>query len=123
MTLRECIDNVDAMKPNQYSIEDKVRWLAEVEHSIYVDIILTHRFIKPIRYSKYTVDDMDKELIAHFPYDKLYPAYIKMKIDEENQETQRYNVSATLFNAYFDDYAKHVNKNHMPKGRNAYHIY
>ena len=129
MTLRECIDQVDKMKPNKYSEEDKVRWLSEVEHSVYHDIILTHkppRFKKPeewVRYSQFTTDDMDKELIAPFPYDNLYPAFLKMKIDEENQETARYNVSAVMFNSYFDNYAKHINLTRMPAGRNAYHIY
>ena len=130
MTLRECIDQVDKMKPNQYTEEDKIRWISEVEHSVFYDIIVTHR--RPwwrhkkdemVRYSPYTTEDMDKELIAPFPYDSLYTAYLKMKIDEENQETQRYNASATLFNAYLDEFAKHINKTRMPVGRNAYHIY
>ena len=28
MTIKECIDLVDNVKPNQYSIEDKVAWLS-----------------------------------------------------------------------------------------------
>lgn len=126
MTIRECIDNVDTMKPNQYPEEIKVRWLSEVEHSVFNDIIKTHWLPRKERkkvFSPYTLEDMDEELIAPFPYDVLYPAYIKMKIDEENQETDRYNVSATLFNSYFEEYARHINKTRRPVGRNAYHIY
>ena len=129
MTLRECIDQVDKVKPNQYSEEIKVRWLNEVEYSVFHDILLTHK--PPLwkkkenwaKYTEYSMEDMDKTLLAPFPYDSLYPAFIKMKIDQENQETDRYNVSATMFNAFFDDYAKHINKTRMPVGRNAYHIY
>ena len=129
MTIREAIDNIDANKPNQYSESDKVTWLSSLDYSIYHDILLTHQFPfwkkkeDIVSYSPYTIEDMDKKLIVPFPFDKLYPAYISMKIDEMNQETQRYNVSATMFNAYYDDYAKHINKTRRPLGRNAFHIY
>ena len=48
------------------------------------------------------------------PYDRLYPAYLKMKIDGENGETARYNNSAALFNSYMMEYRKYYNKTHMP---------
>lgn len=127
MTIRECIDNIDANKPNQYTDADKITWLSQLDYSILNDIILTHKFnffdkvIAPFR--PYRADDMDKELIAPFPYDVLYPAYLSMKIDELNQETARYNNSATMFNAYYEDYAKHINKTHEPLGMRPFQIY
>lgn len=130
MTVREAITQADGLRPNQYSQEDKIRWLSEVEHSVFTDIILTHEIpfflIKEKEIPEYhplTKDDLDRELIAPYPYDKLYPAFIKMKVDENNMETDRYNASATLFNSYLDDYGKHINKTRKPLSRNAYHIY
>lgn len=128
MTVREAIVQTDGLRPNQYTEEDKLRWLSECEHSVYEDIILTHEiplpFLKKFKvWHPFTEENMDEEMIVPYPFDKLYPAFLKMKIDEENQETQRYNVSAQMFNAYLEDYAKHINKFRKPVGRNRYHIY
>jgi hypothetical protein len=62
-------------------------------------------------------------LIAPSPYDRLYTAYLKMKIDEENGETARYNNSATMFNSYLLEYKKHYNKTHMPLQKNTMKIF
>lgn len=123
MTLRECIDKLDSLKPNQYSEEEKVRWLAFLEANIYNDLILTHDFGEVIEYTPYTVDDLDKELIAQFPYDEVYLSFLKMKVDEENQETTRYNNSAMLYNSHLDNYAKYVNKNYKHKSRPPFRFY
>jgi hypothetical protein len=37
-----------------------------------------------------------------------------MQIDGENGEMPRYNNSASIFNAYMNEYRKHYNKTHMP---------
>ena len=125
MTLRECIDKVDGLKPNQYSVEEKVKWLASLESNIYTDIILSHEFKRDDQrsYEPYTTEDMDVEMIAKFPYDEVYVAYLKMKIDEENQETARYNNSASLFNAHLDNFAKYINKTHRPKNHAHFRFY
>lgn len=115
MTIREVIDRLDGLKPNQYQDEDKLRWLSDLDQQIYTDILLTHEFEGELKeFVPYTIDDMDHSLIVKRPYDELYVAYLKMKIDEENAETGRYNNSATMFNAYYDNFAKYWNKTHLP---------
>lgn len=131
MTVREAITQTDGLKPNKYSIEDKLRWLSEVEYSIFDDLVKRYKspfpfpipFEIPKPFKPFTEEDMEKELYAPFPFSNIYPAYLKMKIDEENQETDRYNASATLYNYYYDEYAKHINKTRRPKGKNAFRIY
>lgn len=115
MTLQEAIDRIDGLKPNQYQVEDKVRWLSDLDMNIYRDVILTH-WHKPDKklFMGYTMEDLDTKLIADDPYTELYVAYLGMKIDEYNNETQRYNNSATMFNAYYENYAKHINKTRRP---------
>lgn len=113
MTIKEAIDKVDGLKPNQYETEDKVEWLSSLDHQIYTDILLTHEG-EASEFKPYTVDDMDRKLIVDAPYTEVYTAYLKMKIDEENAETGRYNNSAILFNAYYDNFAKYWNKTHLP---------
>lgn len=120
MTIRECIDGVDNVKPNQYSDEDKVLWLSFLDGIIINDVIKTHEGYEGQHdlFSVYSVDDMSAVMIAEPPYDVLYDAYLKMKIDEANGETARYNNSATMFNSYLDAYKRYYNKYHMPYQKN-----
>ncbi|MEE0899238.1 MAG: hypothetical protein U0L88_16645, partial [Acutalibacteraceae bacterium] len=62
----------------------------------------------------YTEDKLSVPLIVASPYDRLYPAYLKMKIDGENGETPRYNNSVAEFNAYLMEFRRYYNKTHLP---------
>ena len=120
MNIKECIDNVDNVKPNQYGIEEKVDWLSYLDGIIINDVLKSHEGYdnRYDNFEGYSADKLSVSLIAKAPYDRLYTAYLKMKIDEENGETARYNNSARMFNAYFDDYRKYYNKTHMPLQKN-----
>jgi hypothetical protein len=116
MTIQECIDMVDNQKPNQYSRRDKVMWLSFVDKTIINDVLRTHEGYdgRYDNFVEYTEDQVTKTLIVESPYDRLYPAFLKMQIDGENGEMARYNNSASIFNAYMLEYQKHYNKTHMP---------
>lgn len=122
MKIIEAINRVDALKPNQYTSEQKLTWLSELDARIYNDILCTHED-NPLE----TIPEEDEEetaifpytdeetaLIAEFPYDCMYVSYLQAKIDEANEETQRYQVSAAMFNAQYDDFARFYNRTHMP---------
>lgn len=116
MTIKECIDNVDNIKPNEYSVEDKVQWLSFIDLIIVNDVLKTHEGYdgRYDDFTGYSADKLSEPLIVPSPYDRLYTAYLKMKIDGENGETARYNNSASLFNSYMMEYRKFYNKTHMP---------
>lgn len=143
MRIRDAIDRVDAVKPNTYPLDEKIRWLSYIDGIIKTDTIDCHEkrrhhpFIHKIDTEKpleeqiqpeereeintfYTSEDMGKKLLAPYPYDELYVAYLKMKIDEENGETQRYNNTATMFNSYYSDYIQAYHRTHKPK---VHHIH
>ena len=124
MTIKECIDLVDNVKPNQYSIEDKVQWLSFIEGIIINDVIKTHEGYENEyeEFAGYSADRLGQKLLVEMPYDNLYVAYLKMKIDEENGETARYNNSSTMFNSYMAAYKKHYNKLHIPLQMNRMNI-
>lgn len=116
MTIKECIDIVDNLKPNQYTIKDKVSWLTFIEEIIINDVIKTHEGYdgRYDGFTGYTEGKLSVVLIVPSPYDRLYTEYLKMMIDKENGETTRYNNSAASFNTYMSEYRKHYNKTHMP---------
>jgi hypothetical protein len=116
MTIKDCIDIVDNIKPNQYTIKDKVMWLSFIEEIIINEVLKTHEGYdgRYDNFEGYSEDKLSIPLIVQSPYDRLYTAYLKMKIDDENGETTRYNNSAALFNTYMLEYRKYYNKTHMP---------
>ncbi len=116
MTIKDCIDRVDNIKPNQYTIREKVMWLSFIEKSIINDVLKTHEGYDG-RYDSfegYSEDKLSVTLVVPFPHDELYVEYLKMMIDKENGEIARYNNSAVSFNSYMTEYKKHYNKTHMP---------
>ena len=116
MTIKECIDIVDNKKPNLYSLKDKVMWLSFIDEIIINDVLKTHEGYdgRYDDFAGYSESSLSVPLIVPSPYDRLYTAYLTMKIDSENGETARYNASAQLFNTYMMEYRKHYNKTHMP---------
>lgn len=131
MTLLECITRVDSVKPNAYTVDEKVRWLSYLDASIKKQIIDIHEADivveeetetgeeiennEEVKGLPYSCDRLTDELIVPFPYDELYVAYLKAKIDEENGETARYNNTATSFNMLLSEFAKAYNREHTPK--------
>ena len=116
MTIKECIDIIDNLKPNQYSTKEKVMWLSFIDEIIINDVLKTHEGYdgRYDDFTGYSEDKLSVPLIVPSPYDRLYPAYLKMKIDGENGETARYNNSAAEFNAYMMEYRKYYHKTHLP---------
>lgn len=116
MTIKECIDAVDSLKPNQYTLRDKVQWLSSVDEGIINDVLKTHEGYdgRYDDFTGYTEDNLTLPLIVQSPYDRLYTAFLVMKIDLENGEIPRYNNSLTIYNSYMMEYRKYYNKTHMP---------
>lgn len=116
MTIQECIDIVENLKPSQYSTPDKVMWLSFIDAIIINDVLKTHEDYdgEYDTFVGYSPDHTDVALVVPSPYDRLYTAYLCMKIDEVNGETARYNNSATLFNSYLMEYKKYYNRTHLP---------
>jgi hypothetical protein len=116
MTIKDCIDIVDNIKPNQYTIKEKVMWLSFIEQIIINEVLKTHEGYDG-RYDDfegYSEDKLSVTLIVPAPYNRLYTEYLKMQIDRENGEIARYNNSMTTYNTYMMEYRKHYNKTHMP---------
>lgn len=116
MTIKECIDIVDNIKPNQYTIKEKVMWLSFLDETIINDVLKTHEGYdgRYDLFEGYTEDKLSVKLIVPSPYDRLYTAYLKMRIDCENGETARYNNSQQVYDTFYMEYRKHYNKTHMP---------
>lgn len=123
MKIKEAIDRADGFKPNQYSEEDKVKWLSDLDYQIYFEVLCEHEPVPKDGFVPYSIDDINKELIVGEPFTDLYVDYLKMKVDEANEETARYNNSLLMFNAKYSLFAKDYHKKHKPLMRTKFRLW
>ena len=119
MTIQEVIDLVDRMKPNQFQISDKIRWINELEAQIKTNIIDRHHLNdgEYYVYIPYTEDDLDKTLLIEGTYEGIYEKWLYTQIDLANGDTSKYNNSAAVFNDLFSKFENFYNKTHITIGR------
>lgn len=115
MTIMEILNHLDAVKPNGYSQDEKIKWLNQVEWTIKKEIVDTHEGADKIAFNGYNpTTSLAKEVIAKAPYDKLYIHWLEAQIDYATGEYQKYHNSMTMFNEVYENYAKWYNREHMP---------
>ena len=111
MTVKEIIDKVGTLRRNnQFTIEDKMRWLNQCEAMVQLECLLLPKV--EVTYD-YTIDENER-LIAKPPYDELYVHYVCAKIDEALGEMAVYNDDIKLFNKVNGDYRRWLIKNYNP---------
>lgn len=115
MTIAEVISKVDALKPNTYTLEDKVEWLSNLDARVKTQIIDAHESEEPVFFYGYEGElDQDMELLVPAPYDEMYLRWLEAMIDYHNSEDDRYNNAIILFNNAYEGYKKHYTRTHMP---------
>ena len=102
--IKDVIERVDSLKPNAFSEEQKVDWLAQLEGKLAAEVFLINAAgIRNFRYQY--PDDMDTELLVSFPYDDLYDHWLEAQIDYANGEYDRYQNSTAMYNASYESFA------------------
>lgn len=120
MNIRDALDQVDALKPNQFDERQKIYWLSQVDQRIYNDVVLRHEMDEsmPATFGGYPPDvDQDTQLLAGAPFDALYRWWLEAMIDLGNGELGKYQNSMLLFNSAWNDFAKDYRRKHMPLGQ------
>lgn len=134
----ECDDMHDAI--DRYINNHKLAYEAEVEeyakeNEVSIEEARTKVEYREIKYKeakehiKATRNDiffkcydeetpLDTELLAHHPYDEMYPMWLEAQIDYANNEYGRYNNSISMFNSIYSAFERWYNRNHMPIGNN-----
>jgi hypothetical protein len=116
MTISDAITMVDALRPNQYSKDMKIRWLSRLDGMIWQEVIRTHEGGAET-FDGYSSEELEsKEMLVAAPYDEdVYNNYLQAMIDRENGEAGKYSQSITLFNAAFVRWRNWYNREHMAK--------
>ena len=119
MTIQEALDTADRMKPNMMDTGLKIKFLNEIEGKVYEEIVMTHLHTpaEAVRPEYDTGTDPATQLIMPAPYDQFYVYWIMMKIDLLNQEADKYNNDAALFDQEYRSMQDWWNRKRMPLPR------
>lgn len=116
MTIREAIDLVDLVKPNQYDDALKIMWLSKHDGQVFAEVFKTHEDPPVDTFAGYTADtDMNTVLLISEPYAMdLYNYYLQAQIDKENGEITKFNQSIVLYNNAYQAFVNHYHRTQLP---------
>lgn len=117
MKIIEAIQKVDTLKPNNYSSEDKIKWLSTLDGIIKIEIIDTHEGSDKVEFNGYDISSLETELLVPAPYEDIYVKWLEAQIDYNNSEIGKYNNSMAMFNIAYGNYERYYNRKHMPIGK------
>lgn len=114
MTVIEAIEILDKLRPNQYKVPQKLRWLSDLDGKIFEDVYLTHEDNKLESFERYTQDDMTRELLIPEPYTEIYEHYLSAQVYYNNNEMVRYSNSMVMYNNELAEFEAWYNRKHKP---------
>lgn len=118
MKIIEAINRIDAVKPNNYTQEEKIEWLSRLDWAIKREIVDTHEGADAVIFDGYNDSTpLDTELIAPAPYDEVYLKWLEAQIDYANGEIGKYNNSNHVYEAVYTAFESWYNRNHVPIGK------
>lgn len=118
MKLIDAIRRADDIRPNPFSLETKIQALASLDGKIALEIHLMD--ISEAQQFNYTEEDADKELLAPFPYDKLYVSFLVAEIGFDTGEYNKYENDRAMFNQEYGEYLRWFARTYKPaQGNNG----
>ena len=116
MKIIEAINEIDSLKHNTYSQDNKVSWLSRLDAMVKREIIDTHE--GEVTFTGYdSLTDLQTELLIPAPYDEAYLRWLEAQIDYNNGEYDKYNNAIEMFETAFEGFRNYYNRTHMPKGK------
>ena len=117
MTIIEAINQIDNIKPNQYSQPDKIRWLSNLDWVVKAEVIDTHEGAEGVVFGGYDENTpLETELLIPQPHCDCYIKWLEAQIDYANGEYGKYNNSTEAFNGLYEAFERYYNRTHMPIG-------
>lgn len=114
MKVGKLIETVTVLIGQQYDLEMLIGWLNEIEGQV-LDQVVNKAQGFDVEFVPFTEDDTERELTVPDRFQDVYINYIRAKVDFTNQETERYNNDAAMFEASWKEYASWHIRNYVPK--------
>ena len=117
MKIIEAINQIDSLKPNTYSVKQKIYWLSQLEAMVKVQVIDTHEGGDRIPFDGFTEDtDTQTQLFMPAPFDMAYIYWLEAQIHYANEDIDMYNNAIMMFNNAFGEYKSDYKRTHATKG-------
>ncbi|MBQ9228771.1 MAG: hypothetical protein IJ168_08080 [Eubacterium sp.] len=114
-TIDEAINYFDEQCPNQYSREEKIGWLSELDEQIYEEIIKT-RVGAPAAFDGYDDETAgDTVLLVPSLFKEIYRYWLEKSVDYNNREMGAFNNAMAMYQTYYDNYFAWYNRHHRVK--------
>ena len=113
-TVKQVLEQVDAMLPNQYTTAEKRRWLLQAEGFVVREVHQPHAGGEETEVPPEDAGE-DTVLLVQPPYDELYRHYVEAQIHYANGETARYNNAAAQWNNAFLTYKDYCCRSAAPR--------
>lgn len=113
-TVKQVLEQVDAMLPNQYTTAEKRRWLLQAEGFVVREVHQPHAGGEETEVPPEDAGE-DTVLLVQPPYDELYRHYVEVQIHYANGEMERYNNACAAWNNALLTYRDFWCRSHMPR--------
>ena len=120
MKVIDAITEVDNLKANMFTLQDKIKWLSRLDLRIQQQIIDTHQLNEgeeDSAFTGYSEDDTEKELLVGEPYAEMYIHWLEAQIDYNNMEYDGFNAANAMFESIYSSFRNAYNASHLAKGR------
>ena len=98
-TAQEVVEQVDLLCPNQYSQEQKLQWLGELEGRICLDVhLMGEKQLEQVRQS------WPGTLLVGWPHSDVYLHWLLAKLHQADGELELYQNRMESFNASYQNY-------------------
>lgn len=118
MRISQALSRIAAVKPSQYDDDTMVEWLSRLDETIRIEVM--HLDGDPVSYDP--EHDLERELLAPYPYDEVYISWLKAQIDLNNAEMARFNNDMLLYNTQYTALADWWVREHTPTQTNYVRI-
>ena len=117
MQVLQAIQELDSLKPNTFSQQQKIQWLDRLDGFILRSLLSRYPEKKT---QAFTPGNPDRELLMEAPFDEGYLHWMEAKIHYYNEEIDRYNGAIRLFRGIFEDYQRKLNEGAMPENPGSF---
>ena len=100
-TLGQAVAEIDRLRPNGYSEEEKTQWINALEARIQTEVwLMPTGALTQYDFSA----DSQTELLLDEAHQDIYPAWLAAQIDFHNGEYDKYQNSIEMYNALWRNY-------------------
>lgn len=107
MTVSECLAQIDAMRPNTLTQEQKLDMISRINMQAVCDTNNEDVQQVPL----VLPDDENTALFIQSPYDDIYLLYIASQMDLLNADMSLYTNDAAAFNQRYQEYLSDIQRN------------